>query len=194
MSPPPVEWLAPLDPTKPSLEPDPGSLVLPVFPAQRLYFPFLRINLDIFGSSQKHRTMYNDILFSGARRFAVVKVDLEKKRLAKVGVVFYLDELRSEPTGKKKGTGVHRVIGRVKLHHVLNPSSVKAQDTYLKAQCELVVDQDSEVDTREQERQVCCAVAVSSGRRVSVHQLSAVLMAHREADAEDAGCSGLPGG
>ena len=35
--------------------------------------------------------MYNDILFSGARRFMVCNVDSTTGRLAETGVVFYLD-------------------------------------------------------------------------------------------------------
>tara|TARA_B100000513_G_C11897432_1_gene184386 strand:- start:20 stop:1894 length:1875 start_codon:yes stop_codon:yes gene_type:complete len=155
--PPPVRWLPSLDPGPndwpEDADPEEGALVLPVFPAQRLYFPFLRINLDIFGSSPKHRTMYDDILFSGARRFAVVKVDPRQKRLSEVGVVFYLDELKSK-TPVSRAAGVHRVIGRVKLNKVLNPKSVKTQDSYLKAQCEFLADSDPHVDTTKEEQRV----------------------------------------
>ena len=47
--------------------------------------------------------MYNDILFSGARRFMVCNVDAETGRLAETGVIFYLDELKevSEQTADR---------------------------------------------------------------------------------------------
>ena len=70
--------------------------------------------------------MYNDILFSGARRFAVCSVDPETGRLAEVAVVFYLDELKevSEQTNDRvKYVGQHSVIGRVKLVKVLSRRS-----------------------------------------------------------------------
>ena len=68
--------------------------------------------------------MFNDILFSGARRYMVTTVDQQTGRLAEVGVVFYLDELKevSEQTQDRvKYIGQHSVIGRVKLLNVLNP-------------------------------------------------------------------------
>ena len=46
--------------------------------------------LNIF--EPRYRAMYNDILFSGGRRFLVMPVT-EDGRFAEVGVVFYVSEL-----------------------------------------------------------------------------------------------------
>lgn len=56
------------------------------------YLPYTSPVLNIF--EPRYRAMFNDILFSGARRFMVCNVDQETGRLAEVGVVFYLDELK----------------------------------------------------------------------------------------------------
>lgn len=45
-------------------------------------------------TSAVRKQMYNDILFSGARRFMVTNVDQQTGRMAEVGVVFFLDELK----------------------------------------------------------------------------------------------------
>eukprot|EP00961_Rhodomonas_salina_P271983 3675273-Rhodomonas_salina.2 len=65
-------------------------------------YMYLQLNTDhtlnIF--EPRYRAMYNDILFSGARRFAVCPVD-EEGRFARVASVFYLKDLQevSEQTG-----------------------------------------------------------------------------------------------
>ena len=85
--------------------------------------------------------MYNDILFSGARRFMVTNVEPESGRLAQVGVVFYLEELKevSEQTQDRvKYIGQHRVIHRAELVKVLNPSVAASRETYLTAEVRLL--------------------------------------------------------
>ena len=89
-------------------------MVLPLFPLGAVaYTPGSTQVLNIF--EPRYRAMYNDILFSGARRFMVCNVDGATGRLAEVGVLFYLDDLKevSEQTGDRvKFVGSHSVSGR----------------------------------------------------------------------------------
>lgn len=91
-----VEWLPPLGSGVSAEEgalPAEGTLTLPVFPlGSTCYLPFSSHGLNIF--EPRYRAMYNDILFNGSRRFVVAMVDSLTGRLAKTGVVFYLDELK----------------------------------------------------------------------------------------------------
>ncbi len=92
---------------------------MPLFPLGVTYLPHTSHVLNIF--EPRYRSMYNDILMSGARRFAVVNIDQETGRLAEVGSIFYLDELKevSEQTQDRvKYVGQHSVIGRVRLRKV----------------------------------------------------------------------------
>ena len=66
--------------------------MMPLFPLGVTYLPFTTPVLNIF--EPRYRAMYNDILFSGARRFMVCNVEQETGRMAEVGVIFYLDELK----------------------------------------------------------------------------------------------------
>ena len=118
---------------------------MPLFPLGVTYLPHTKPVLNIF--EPRYRAMYNDILFSGARRFMVCNVDGETGRLAETGVIFYLDELKevSEQTQDRvKYVGSHSVTGRVKLRKVLNPSVAATRDTYLKAEVEEVADTDAD--------------------------------------------------
>ena len=86
---------------------------MPLFPLGAAYLPHTTPVLNIF--EPRYRAMYNDILFSGARRFMVCNVDGATGRLAEVGVLFYLDDLKevSEQTGDRvKFVGSHSVSGR----------------------------------------------------------------------------------
>ena len=90
-----------------------GATVVPLFPLGVTYLPYTKPVLNIF--EPRYRAMYNDILFSGARRFMVCNVDGATGRLAEVGVLFYLDDLKevSEQTGDRvKFVGSHSVSGR----------------------------------------------------------------------------------
>lgn len=116
---------------------------MPIFPLGMSYLPYTEPVLNIF--EPRYRQMYNDILMNGARRFCVVNVDGETGRLAEVGVVFYLDELKevSEQTQDRvKYVGQHTVIDRVRLKRVLNPSAARTRETYLKAEVTTITDID----------------------------------------------------
>jgi len=108
---------------------------MPIFPLGATYLPYTTTVLNIF--EPRYRKMYNDILFNGARRFAVVNVDAETGRFAEVGVIFYLDDLKevSEQTDDRvKYVGTHSVKGRVEIKQVLNPSAGVSRETYMKAE------------------------------------------------------------
>lgn len=116
---------------------------MPLFPLGVTYLPYSTNVLNIF--EPRYRAMYNDILFNGARRFAVVNVDSETGRFAEVGAIFYLDELKevSEQTDDRvKYIGTHSVKGRVQIKRVLNPKVAATRETYLRAEVEMFEDVD----------------------------------------------------
>lgn len=145
-----------LDMTKADAQPREGALTMPVFPLGP-YVPYTEQVLNIF--EPRYRKMYDDIIFSGGRRFMVC--DLQQKgtseSIAETGVIFYLDDLKevSESTGDKvKYIGTHSVTGRVKAKRVLNPKAWRTRETYLKAEVEIIEDTDEAVDTTEAEADV----------------------------------------
>lgn len=141
-----VRWLPPLqsDFHGSTLdEPAADVLILPLFPLQAGYLPHTNATLTIF--EPRYREMYNDILFSGSRRFVVTAVDEETGRFAETGVVFYLDDLKeiSEQTQDQyKYVCTHKVIGRVRLGRIVNPSSWSDRSTYMKVHTTPIVDAD----------------------------------------------------
>lgn len=156
----PVRYLPPLnysvsEPLEVEVEGD--SLVLPCFLLGKIaYTPESKQVLNIF--EPRYREMYDDILFSGGRRFVVAQVkkdeDTGRHHLAEVGVVFYLDELQevSEQTNDKvKYVCSHSVISRVRLKRVLNPRAFADRSTYLRVEAEEVVDIDATEDLRHAE-------------------------------------------
>ena len=52
---------------------------MPLFPLGVTYLPYTQPVLNIF--EPRYRQMYNDILFSGARRFMVCNVDTDTGRV-----------------------------------------------------------------------------------------------------------------
>jgi len=105
--------------------------------------------LNIF--EPKYVSMYNDILMTGSRSFAVFARDPEdKNQLAAVGLSLYLTELKEvsrETNGAVKYQCTHNVTGRVRLHGVLNPVDVLSPDAYVKAEVSDLVDVDDDVNT-----------------------------------------------
>lgn len=120
--------------------------------------PYSNPRLNIF--EPRYRALYNDILLSGSRRFVVTSADPESQaevRLAQAGVVFYLDDLKevSEMTQDQvKYVCDHKVIGRVRIKRVLNPSSWFDRSTYLRAETVAIEDEDPEEDCWQLEGQV----------------------------------------
>lgn len=145
------------------LAPTEGALTLPCFPlGSTAYVPDTEQVLNIF--EPRYRQMYSDILLSGGRRFVVPHVTQDETggvRLAEVGVVFYLADLRevSEQTNDQvKYVCSHKVIGRVRLKRVLNPRAFADRSTYLRVECEDLADTDTNEDSAELEDRVLAAV------------------------------------
>lgn len=142
------------------LEPSNGSMVLPCFPLGGDYLPDSKGQvLNIF--EPRYRQMYNDILFSGGRRFIVPAVRQDESsgsiQLAEVGVVFYLDDLQevSEQTDDQvKYVCSHSIVSRVRLKRVLNPRAFADRSTYLRVEAEELVDTDESTDLTDLEDQV----------------------------------------
>jgi len=150
-----IRWAPPIDPSAGESEPAEGATTMPLFPLGVTYLPYTSPVLNIF--EPRYRAMFNDILFSGARRFMVCNVDQETGRLAEVGVVFYLDELKevSEQTQDRvKYVGQHSVIGRVKLLKVLNPAVSATRESYLRAEVEELSDADAGQDVSVEEAEI----------------------------------------
>lgn len=137
-------FMSPLE-SKDAVEPSPNATVIPLFPlGSTVYTLNTDHTLNIF--EPRYRAMYNDILFSGARRFAVCPVD-EEGRFARVASVFYLKDLQevSEQTGDQiKFICEHEVIGRVNITKVLNPKAWEDRSTYLKVECDQVEDEEED--------------------------------------------------
>jgi len=142
----PLRFVSAIDPTEADSEPSSAeATVMPLFPLGATYLPYTNPVLNIF--EPRYRKMFNDILFSGARRFMVTNVEPETGRLAEVGVIFYLDELKevSEQTQDRvKYIGQHSVVGRVKLLNVLNPSVAATRESYLRAEVEVLGEEEGE--------------------------------------------------
>lgn len=154
-----VRYLPPLEFGGEELTVGEDAFVLPCFPLGGVYIPDTTSQvLNIF--EPRYRSMYNDILLSGGRRFIVPQTEQDEVggvRLAEVGVVFYLDDLKevSELTNDQvKFVCSHSVIGRVRLKRVLNPTVFADRSTYLRVEVEDLVDKDEGVDATESEQQV----------------------------------------
>jgi len=127
-------------------DPAPNTSVIPLFPlGSTVYTLNTEHTLNIF--EPRYRAMYNDILFSGSRRFAVCIVDKEG-RFSQVASVFYLKDLQevSEQTGDQiKFICEHEVIGRVNITKVLNPSAWEDRSTYLKVEFQPMEDEEEDL-------------------------------------------------
>jgi len=118
-----------------------GAEILPFFPLGGIvYTPSSEHVLNIF--EPRYRQMYNDILMNGSKRFVVAMSHPEKEgTFAETGVIFYLDELKevSEQTEDQiKYVCNHKVIGRVKLHRIINPEAWTTRETYLKVEGSII--------------------------------------------------------
>eukprot|EP00287_Rhodomonas_sp_CCMP768_P002159 CAMPEP_0196735810 /NCGR_PEP_ID=MMETSP1091-20130531/14097_1 /TAXON_ID=302021 /ORGANISM="Rhodomonas sp., Strain CCMP768" /LENGTH=374 /DNA_ID=CAMNT_0042079481 /DNA_START=162 /DNA_END=1286 /DNA_ORIENTATION=+ len=137
-------FLPPLD-SHDEHEPTPNASVIPLFPlGSTVYTLETEHTLNIF--EPRYRAMYNDILFSGSRRFAVCCVD-DEQRFSQVASVFYLKDLQevSEQTGDQiKFICEHEVIGRINITKVLNPKAWEDRSTYLKVEFQDVEDEDED--------------------------------------------------
>lgn len=173
---------------------DPGTLVLPLFPLAGVsaFLPHSTEELSIF--EPRYRKMYNDIIFSGARRFVVADLGSDDC-VSNVGVVFYLEDLRdvSEETGDQvKYVCDHRVIGRVCLHRILNPSCWEDASTYLRAETVAIEDVDQgpiSVEEKEEEADTMAQLEKLSEmqRNLMVAEFSADVAEHVNASRAEVG-------
>jgi len=118
------------------------------------YLPGSEQVLNIF--EPRYREMYNDILFNGSRQFvvSVASDDPAESSFAKVGVVFYLEDLKEvsgQTDDRIKYVVQHKVIGRVKINKIVNPDVWWDRSTYLKVEVEDFPDSDEGEDCTETE-------------------------------------------
>lgn len=159
-----ILWLPPLRKTARAKEAsgDEGTYTLPMFPLGGAYTLGNEEVLNIF--EPRYRKMYNDIIMSGGKQFVVPLVRNDAKgnlELAKVGVVFYLDDLKevSEKTNDAiKYICQHSITSRVKIRRVLNPAESEKRSTYMKAEVEELKDIDGDVNTSELEARAVTAL------------------------------------
>lgn len=148
-----VSWLPSLtEQSSTSVETPDGAEILPFFPLGGIvYTPNSEHVLNIF--EPRYRQMYNDILMNGSKRFVVSMSHPTKQgTFAKVGVIFHLDDLKevSEQTGDQiKYICSHTVVGRVKLHRVLNPEVWDTRETYLKVEGNIIREEEDEDSEQE---------------------------------------------
>ena len=134
---PEVRLLPPLR-AHPDSDPDsPDSPVYPLFPlGGTVYLPNTQHVLNIF--EPRYRKMYNDILFSGSRQFAVCYVS-DTGQFAETASVFYLEDLKevSEQTKDQvKYVCKHKCTKRIRIKKVLNPKAWGDASTYLRVEAE----------------------------------------------------------
>ncbi|KAJ1468545.1 hypothetical protein T484DRAFT_1854987 [Baffinella frigidus] len=145
------EWLPMITPMAVDAEPGVNTTVMPLFPlGGSVYTPHTEPTLNIF--EPRYRSMYNDILFSGARRFAVCSSNPEDGSFSKYAAVFYLSEQKeiSEQTyaavfylselKEVKFVCDHEITQRFRIDKILNPSAWIGASTYLKVEGEIVED------------------------------------------------------
>ena len=126
-----------------------GELVLPMFPlGSHVYLPDTEHVLNIF--EPRYRSMYNEILFNGSRRFVVpMCAPNEAGKFASVAAVFYLDDLKevSEQTNDQvKFVCSHTVIERVRVVRSLNDRVWGDRSSFLKVVTEKFEDCDLDDD------------------------------------------------
>lgn len=133
-----------------------GALVYPLFPLGSIvYLPNTEHTLNIF--EPRYRKMYNDILLSGSRSFAVTMVGPDGS-FAEYASIFYLDDLKevSEQTKDQvKYVCQHKVTKRVRLKKVLNPSAWRDASTYLQVEVEEVEDVEDDASTEADIAELC---------------------------------------
>jgi len=123
--------------------------ILPLFPLGGIvYTPNTNHILNIF--EPRYRQMYNDILMNGSKRFVVSMSHPDKSgTFATIGVLFQLEDLRevSEQTNDQvKYICNHKVVGRVKIHKILNPEVWNSRETYLKVEGTILLKDEDDDD------------------------------------------------
>jgi Lon protease-like protein len=133
-----------VDTTTTTASDDDGVIeTLPLFPlGTMIYLPGSTHILSIF--EPRYRKMYDDIMSIGSKRFVVSACHpTEDGKFARMGVLFEITDMEdiSQVVGDRvKYICNHRVIGRVKLHSVLNPRAWVTKETYLEVEGTIIYD------------------------------------------------------
>jgi len=134
------------------------ATVLPLFPLGILGVPGAEIPLSIF--EPRYRQMVQDILLK-ERKFAMTFADVETGKVAKVGVVMYLENLKeiSEETNDAiKYMCTHTVVDRCEIVKILNPKQHAARETYVEAEVRILEDTEVDESTAPMEKAVLKAM------------------------------------
>jgi len=123
-------------------EPQVNMMSLPVMPIDYgVHLPSGNHELRV--SDPRYQAMYNDILLSGCRFFVVTW--RRSNQLAKVGVVFHLDDLQvtKGADGTPRYVAQHSACERARIVSVDNPEALKEKSQYLLAKVEFLDSCDS---------------------------------------------------
>lgn len=126
------------------------AAVLPCFPLplQRAALPGSKRTLNVM--EPRYQRMYQDLLANGARHVVVPRyVQTERAtQLAEFAVVFRLTELRDAPPGVRGARYAcqHEVLKPVRITRVLNPEDFAKKHTYLRVECQEIIDKDLHED------------------------------------------------
>jgi len=118
---------------------------MPLFPANGVYIPGSTEVLNIF--EPKYRQMYNDILHTGSKRFAVAMFN--KGRITEYGTVLNIDNIQdvAEQTNDQiKYRVTHTVGDRCRIIRILNADALEDNDKYLQVEVEILQDKDENED------------------------------------------------
>lgn len=124
---PPLETLTDTDPAANSRISD--GTMMPLVPHPGLlFFPYCAPKMNM--TEQRYRTMYEEIIFSGTRRFAVPLQDRQTGQLLDVAIVLFLADARSNEA-RSYYIGEHVSVARARIKRVLNPSQHASKMNYM---------------------------------------------------------------
>mmetsp|Transcript_166709 Transcript_166709/g.320070 ORF Transcript_166709/g.320070 Transcript_166709/m.320070 type:complete len:427 (+) Transcript_166709:160-1440(+) len=129
-----VRWLT-VNESLEDVRPRAGSMIMPICTDPGTHLPGTSQVLEII--EPRYVDMYDDIIYSGTRRFVMVRTDFDNGRIAEVGTVFHLDDLQEVPSDLDDWVsyiGKHSAVGRVKVLRILNPQANYTLETYMRAE------------------------------------------------------------
>lgn len=159
-------WFPPLE-TLPDSRPSGKGFLASCFPLplQRGAVPGGSRTLNV--REPRYLRMYSDLLLAGSRTIILPRCTTVynpggevSTRLAKAAVGLLLKEVKDAPPGSRhRLVCEHEVASRpVRLLNLLNPAAFLSGADFLKAECEEIVDTDSEVDCTAEERKLLNAL------------------------------------
>ncbi|CAJ1384653.1 unnamed protein product [Effrenium voratum] len=120
-----------------------GGTELPLMPLPAVYLPSPSQQLMV--SEKRYLKLYDDILLNGSRMFVVSHS--QGSKVARMGLAFKLKDLKdvsADTHGHFKYAAEHEVPCRVRILSVLNAEAGSSKDQYLRAEVELLEDEDPE--------------------------------------------------